>query len=593
VPTRKIVSTETNTSVEQVPSDREPAAKPNAWSAFWPNVVRFQSSKVTPWVALRNSIGLALPLIAGVATGQVAGGLAMATGALNVSYSDSYDPYMQRARKMLAASVFVALALFAGALSGRHTVTAVLVAATWAFAAGMMVALSQAAADVGTISLVTLLVYAAVPQPPERAIYGGLLAFAGGLLQTLLSVGFWPLRRYLHQRLALGDLYLELARTTITPATATQPPPATAQSTQAQNALANLDNDHSVEGERYRLLLSQAERMRLSLMTLGRMRARVDREQPGTREAATLKAFVEICARVLRSIGESLRAGVPASVVPEDLRELRDLAEELREEDETGPQALAFKRDARFQMDALAGQLRSAVDLATSSTPAGVQAFERREARKPWTMRLSGALATLLANLSLGSTACRHAIRLSVCVALGDALARGFELNRSYWLPMTISIVLKPDFTATFSRGVLRLIGTFAGLVFATGLFHVLPAGLHAEVALIIVLMFVLRWVGSANYGIFVTTVTALVVLLIAMTGVSPKDVMAARALNTVAGGAVALLAYWLWPTWERTRVSEAIWTERGWRAGWRGPICRPPSTGRSRNQERQPARSA
>jgi uncharacterized membrane protein YccC len=522
-------------------------------------VIRFQAAKVTPWVALRNTIGLALPLIAGVATGQIAGGLAMATGALNVSYSDSYDPYLQRARKMLGASFFVALAVFAGALSGHHNTSAVLVAAVWAFAAGMIVALSQAAADVGTISLVTLLVYAAVPQPLDRAVYGGLLAFAGGLLQTLLSVGFWPLRRYLHQRLALGDLYLELARAATTPVPATQPPPATAQSTQAQKTLAVLDNDHSIEGERYRLLLSQAERMRLSLMMLGRLRNRLEREEPGSPEAATLQAFLQICAGMLRSIGDSLRAGVPAGVVPEELRELQNLAENLRADDETAPQSMALKKDARVQMDALAGQLRSVVDLSTSSTPAGLEAYQRREERKHWTLRLSGALATLIANLSLNSAACRHAIRLSACVALGDAIARGFELRRSYWLPMTISIVLKPDFTATFSRGVLRLAGTFAGLVLATGLFHVLPPGLHAEVALIVVLMFVLRWVGSANYGIFVTTVTALVVLLIAMTGVSPKEVMAARALNTVAGGAIALLAYWLWPTWERTRVSEAL----------------------------------
>ena len=43
------------------------------------------------------------------------------------------------------------------------------------------------------------------------------------------------------------------------------------------------------------------------------------------------------------------------------------------------------------------------------------------------------------------------------------------------------------------------------------------------------------------------------------MTGVAPKDVMAARALNTAAGGAIALLAYWLWPTWERTQTPEAL----------------------------------
>lgn len=563
----KMVNTALTGIEKQIPSNSEPVAKPNAWLAFWQTVVRFQKAKVTPWVALRNTIGLTLPLIAGVALGQVAGGLAMATGALNVSYSDSYDPYVQRARKMLAASVFVGLAVFAGALTGRNHVFAVAVAAVWAFAAGMMVALNQAAADVGTISLVTLLVYSAVPQPPERAVLGGLLAFAGGLLQTLLSVGFWPLRRYLHQRLALGDLYLELARSATTPTQATEPPPASAQSTQAQKTMATLDNDHSIETDRYRLLLSQAERVRLSLLMLRRLRARIDREKPASREGAILDEFLEACARLLKSVGDSLRAGVPVKIVPDDLRDLQRLAEVMREGSAAGleqsadamPQTVAFKSDARFQMDALAGQLRTAVDLAASSTPAGLEAFRRREARRPRMLRSGGVLTTLQANLSLNSAACSHAIRLSVCVALGDALADRLDLHRAYWLPMTISIVLRPDFTTTFSRGVLRLMGTFAGLLLATALFHVLPPAMYAEVALIAMLMFVLRWVGSANYGLFVAFVTALVVLLLAMSGVAPKDVMGARALNTVAGGAIALLAYWLWPTWEKTRVSEAL----------------------------------
>jgi uncharacterized membrane protein YccC len=124
---------------------------------------------------------------------------------------------------------------------------------------------------------------------------------------------------------------------------------------------------------------------------------------------------------------------------------------------------------------------------------------------------------------------------------------------------MTIAIVLKPDFTATFSRGILRLAGTFAGLGLATGLFQVLRPEMYSDVGLIAAMMFLMRWIGPANYGLFVMAVTALVVVLIAMTGVDPRAVMAARAFNTVAGGAIALLAYWLWPTWERTQVSEVI----------------------------------
>src|SRR5437868_11707188 len=98
-------------------------------------------------------------------------------------------------------------------------------------------------------------------------------------------------------------------------------------------------------------------------------------------------------------------------------------------------------------------------------------------------------MATLRANLSLESAAFRHAVRLAACVAIGEALGRGLGLRRSYWIPMTVAIVLKPDFSSTFSRGVLRLMGTFAGLLLATGLFHVLPSGVGAEVALIAVLM--------------------------------------------------------------------------------------------------------
>jgi uncharacterized membrane protein YccC len=124
---------------------------------------------------------------------------------------------------------------------------------------------------------------------------------------------------------------------------------------------------------------------------------------------------------------------------------------------------------------------------------------------------------------------------------------------------MTVALVLKPDFASTFSRGVLRLAGTFAGLIFATALFHLLPAAPAAQAVAIVALMFVLRCWGPANYGILVTAVTGMIVILIAMAGVSPKEVIAARGLNTAIGGAIALAAYWLWPTWERARVQDEM----------------------------------
>jgi uncharacterized membrane protein YccC len=80
-----------------------------------------------------------------------------------------------------------------------------------------------------------------------------------------------------------------------------------------------------------------------------------------------------------------------------------------------------------------------------------------------------------------------------------------------------------------------------------------------AHVALIGLLMYGTRWVGPANYGVLVIGVTALVVFLIGLTGVSAHEVVVARGVNTLAGGVIALLAYAVWPTWERTQAPEMV----------------------------------
>jgi uncharacterized membrane protein YccC len=523
--------------------------------SFWRRVFQFQQEKIAPWIGLRNTLGFALPLAAGVALGSVPAALIAGIGALNVSFSDSHDPYLQRARRMLAACALVGLAVFAGAVCGNYHLLAVPLAGAWAFAAGMLVALSTTAADLGIMSLVTLVVFAAKPLPPESAALSGLLALGGGLLQTALALAFWPIRKYVPERRALAALYTELARVAAAPVEVREAPPASAQSVQAQTALASLGGDYSIDGERYRMLLSQAERTRLCLFTLARLRGRIARDAPDSAETALLAHYLEIASRVLRSIGEALLNTQPGESVRAQLDELQALAEQLR----AAGAPFETVRDARLQMDALNGQLRSAFDVAAHATVPGLTEFARQEVRRPWYLRLGGTLATLRANLSLRSAACRHAIRLAICVAFGDALGRSFGLHRSYWLPMTVAIVLKPDFASTFTRGVLRLGGTFTGLIFATALFHLLPAAPAAQVAAIAALMFVLRCWGSANYGIFVAAVTGVVVLLIAMAGVSPKEAIAARGLNTFMGGAIALAAYWLWPTRERSRVQDQM----------------------------------
>ncbi|MBS1855944.1 MAG: FUSC family protein [Acidobacteria bacterium] len=521
-------------------------------------ITRFDATQLAPWLALRNTLGVAIALGAGLALHNLGGGILAATGALDTAFSDGTDPYPHRARRMLTAAAFVALAVFAGRVAGANHGLAVTLEAVCGFAAGMMVAAGETAGNIGSIALVTLIVYAAQAAPPGRAAVSGLLVFAGGVMQTLLSVAFWPVRRFRPEARALAALYAELARTAEGPALAMEAPPATATILAARQAMAGLSTLHSVESERYLSLFSQAERIRLAVLTLLRLRARLGREPLGADDAALLARCLELAARMLASVAGSLDAGVRGDPHPERLAELKQIAGRLR-----GPGAgagvTAMRADARRQVDALAGQLRIATELAAHASPDGLEEFQRSESTQPWQLRLAGTVAVLRANLSLRSAVFRHAVRLAACAGVCDLLARSLHWERTYWAAMTAVIVLRPDFITTLSRGVLRLAGTFLGLALTTAIFTLLAPAPPAQILFVAAFMFAMRFAGGANYGLFVVPLTGLVVLLFALSGVTPEHVIVPRGLNTLAGGIIALAANRLWPTWERTLIHESL----------------------------------
>lgn len=531
----------------------------NPLVGLWRIVTHVDRSKINVWQALRNTAGVVAPLIVGHALGMPRGGLAMASGALNVSYSDGSDPYARRAKRMLASTAWCSIAVLLGGLTAHSNVVAVCVATLWAFIAGMLVSLGTTAADVGVISTVVLVVYSAQALTPMQALQAAGLALSGGLLQIALSVALWPVRRYEPERRSLAALYFELAKIATRPSEATASPLGTREIAQAHDALSSLTTDMSTAALRYRSLLSQAERIRLSLTTLARLRFRLTRANAFDPAIATLDQYRANAAYLLNAIGNSLASGREINLEADRLVLGMALAEQLGAARAGVAQNFsnAVARDVKFQADALGGQLRTVVDLTLNTTPAGEAEFEKRESQQPLWMRFTSRIATLGANLNLRSVAYRHAIRLAVCVALGDSLGRMLHPYRAYWIPMTIVLVLKPEFAVTFSRGVLRIFGTLLGLLLATALFHFLPIHTASEILLIAVFTFLMRWIGPANYGIFGVTVSALVVLLISITGQAPKEVIAARGINTVIGGGFALIAYALWPTWERNRLAD------------------------------------
>lgn len=157
---------------------------------------------------------------------------------------------------------------------------------------------------------------------------------------------------------------------------------------------------------------------------------------------------------------------------------------------------------------------------------------------------------TLWSNLTLDSSAFRHAIRLSAAVAIASAVYHIFHYSRGYWIPMTVLIVLRPEFYETFARGIARIGGTLLGGGIAAAIVHLL----HPSNEVIAILLLLSVWgcynLFRVNYALFSVCLTAYVVFVLRLSGIAELTAAMARITYTIEGGALAILVYAVWPTW-------------------------------------------
>jgi len=508
-------------------------------------------------VGVRNTAAVVLPLAAGVVTGNLGVGLGVSVGALNTMFSDQPGPYRLRVRRMLFAAGAAAISAFIGYTVGASTALTVVAALLWGCAGGLLVALGPDAGRIGLTSMILLVITASEPRAPADAIGPALLFFGGGLLLLLFSIAAWPLQRYHPERTALAQLCRQLAASARRPDDPALPPPVSQALTDVENLLHGLYRARGTAMEAFRVVAEIIERIRLELLALGGLQERI--ADGGLR--ATLTRLREYAARALDSTANALDAGVSPLAAAAALEGYDAALASIESIDASTLEAHARRglTLALAHAHALGGQLRAAVRNAEFAGSRGELRRDADEEQLPRTLRPRNPLAILRANLRLSSIAFRHALRCGACLAIAVAGARLSGMAHGFWIPMTTAIVLKPDFAGTFSFGLLRVIGTLLGLLLATGLIHFAFGGDWQRIALFALLCFGFRELTTMHYGIGVMLLTALIVVLLTFEGVAPGETMAARALGTSLGSALALLAYLAWPTWERSRVRPAL----------------------------------
>jgi uncharacterized membrane protein YccC len=553
------------------------------------DAVRLDRTQSDPIVAFRNAVGVVAPLAIGAAIGVPSAGLPSTIGALQTGFADRPGPYRLRMLRMLGTALAAGATSALAVVASRSDIASVALLLVLAFGAGLLLAGGPAATQVGTGSVAAALIIGHIAQSPANAIHIGLLVFAGGAGQALLAVAAWPLRRHRPERFALAALYRELASMARRPRGTRAEPQASVPVDTVRETLYGLGHDFGPSVEAYRVLLDEAERIRRELIALPALVERLtDDGDPVS--AGLVRGAIAGAADVLDQVATALSAGQPIAriTIGPARGQLRAATARL---DAPGPaRGELTRRATAARLRALSGQLRAVVETSATGASEGRHGDVRDLISD---LHLRDPIATLRANLTPDSAVLRHAARVAVLVAGSDLVVRAADYSRGYWVPLTVLVVLRPDFSSTFQRSVMRVVGTIIGLLLATVLVHFIPGGSWYYVALVGVCYFCVRLAGPGNFGLTAVALSAMVVVLLEISGVPAHTTFDARAIATAVGGALALIATLFFPLWERERIPSRLGELLAAYRAYLAALADPDSTLEQRQRTRATARLA
>ena len=155
-------------------------------------------------------------------------------------------------------------------------------------------------------------------------------------------------------------------------------------------------------------------------------------------------------------------------------------------------------------------------------------------------------------NLTLQSGIFRHSLRVAIAAVAGYLVANTLPFgHHSYWILLTILVILKPAFSLTKKRNIERLIGTFAGGIIGV-LILIFIKDENIRFAFFVIFMLLTYSFLRDNYIVGVFFMTPYILILFSFIGLAGMDLARERLIDTVVGGLIAFGAsYYIFPAWE------------------------------------------
>ncbi|MFJ7906923.1 FUSC family protein [Kitasatospora sp. NPDC096204] len=486
--------------------------------------LRPRAAPIPRAAVVRASVALAAPLAVGTATGRPAYGALVSMGALSGVIGDTADAYRMRVFNIAVPQLFGALGMLCGTLvfgSGWAAVAAVTLVA---LVSGMISSIGAVASVSGLLLLLNAVVGAGLPLPSPWWLPPALLLL-GGLVVLALTLLAWPLRLGVPERVVVADTYRAVADLLEAAGT----PEYDGRRRELTRSL----------NQSYDLLLARRARQHGRSPTLVRLLAQLNAVIPVVEAAPA--------AQLRPPEFGPLSAGYPAAV-----RALADAVERGR----TGPPPpLDLPVPAGPSTRALAEAVRYAAAVVYEAAPDPYADEDRLGRPAHLTVRARRAARALL----LSDTSWRYGLRLALCIGLAQVLVSAIAVPRSYWVALTVTFVMKPDFGSVFSRALLRALGTAAGLLIAIPVLAEVPRGWW-DVPVMAALAALIPALSVKGYAFQTAAITPVILLLSDLLNHQGFHLVLPRLYDSLIGCGIALLVgYLLWPESWHTRIGDRL----------------------------------
>lgn len=520
---------------------------------------------------IRITLEIIIPSIVFSYLNDLETGLALSLGALCVSISDGPGPVIHKRNGMLFCNIFVFISAFLTGMLNNNVLSLGLLILLASFIFTMFSVYGNRATSIGFAALLIMILQMTKIIPAAEVWKESLLILSGGVWYMFIALLFYRITPYRPAQRSLGDCIHETAQYLLIKSELYNPQsnPEEEYKKLLQQQIRVNEKQNEVRELLFKnrsLLKESTHSGRLLVLTFvdvvdlfeDIMATWYDYNLLRKKYLATgilekISFIIKKIAAEMNNIGEAIQANNLYNKEFDLIAELNLLKEEidgLSTEENTFmlKKILVNLRNLGEKTDAILNYFNE--DISTTGKLRSNKEYSKFVTHQKinWPVFKN--------NLTFESSIFRHSLRVMITCVFGFVVSRFLsQENHSYWIIMTIIIIMKPAFSLTKKKNMDRLLGTIGGGIIGLLLLYFVQDK-TVLFALIIFFMLGTYTFKTLNYIVMVIFLTPYILILFHFLGLGALDVASERLLDTAIGSALAAMgSYFLFPQWESTQL--------------------------------------